>query len=334
MNFIQKFLIFLNIISLLFQLFLMGTLETNMNTAFFSLFAPLSIIFNIIFFFFWLFNLKWPFLLFILTFLIGYDEWNLFYKLPNTSIRKSGSTFSVMSYNVRLFNQYRWIESPNIPNEIEKLIIDENPDIICFQEYSKLIAPQLENYKYRYIYPDPTKREKSTVAIFSKLKIKSNGFINFENSSNCGIYIDFEFQNQNIRVYNLHLESLKLDQKDSITNSNFSENFKLKFEEANVKQLEQVSFFEEVDRFNDNLSIIAVDLNNTQFSKTYKKLSRNKNDAFNFAGKGLGETYKYLFLPLRIDFLLSDKKFKINNFKVVKKKFSDHYPIVSYYGIN
>ncbi len=312
----------------------MGTIETKIDIAFFSLLAPISIFFNIVFFFYWLFNLKWPFLLFIVSFLVGYDEWNLFYKLPNTSIRKSGSTFSVMSYNVRLFNKYKWIANPDIPNEIEKLIIDENPDIICFQEFSKSTAPELKNYKHRYIYPDPSKREKATVAIFSKSKIKSNGFVNFENSSNCGIYIDIEFQNQSIRIYNLHLESFKLGVNDSITNSSFSENFKLKFEEVNVKQLDQVSYFEEVDKSNDKLSIIAVDLNNTQFSKTYKKLSRNKNDAFYIAGSGLGETYNYLFLPLRIDFLLSDKKFKINNFKVIKRKFSDHYPIVSHYGID
>ena len=145
MKFIEKSLIFLNVIFLITQLFLMGTFETPLRVNFFNLFVPIIIVLNLFFFFFWLFNLKWPLLLFILTFLIGYDEWNLFYKLPNTSIRKSGSTFSVMSYNVRLFNKYRWIDNTNIPTEIEKLIFEENPDIICIQEYSTLNAPKLKN---------------------------------------------------------------------------------------------------------------------------------------------------------------------------------------------
>lgn len=334
MYFIEKFFIILNVVFLIIQLFLMGTLETPIEDYFFSLFVPVIIIINLIFFFIWLFYLKWPFLLFILTFLIGYNEWNLFYKFPNTTLRKSGSTFSVMSYNVRLFNKYRWIEKPNISDEIEELIIQENPDILCVQEYSSEMAPELKGYKFRYIYPNPSKTGKSTVAIFSKLKINSKGFIDFDNSSNSGIYIDIEFRKQKLRVYNLHLESFKLDRIDSITNSSFSKNFKLKFDEVSSRQIEQINFFKNTDKFNDNPSIIAVDLNNTQFSETYKILSRKKNDAFHTAGSGLGETYKYSFIPLRIDFLFSDKKLKINSFKVIRKNLSDHYPIISYYGID
>jgi len=334
MNFIDKFLAVLNVVFLIIQLFLMGTLQLPIKDHFFSLFVPVIIIINFIFFFYWLFNLKWPFLLFILSFLIGYNEWNLFYKFPNTSLRKSGSTFSVMSYNVRLFNKYRWIDNPNISSEIEKLIFEQNPDIICMQEYSSEIAPELKKYKFRYIYPNPSRAGKSTVAILSKLKIKSTGFIDFKNSSNCGIYIDITFRKQNLRVYNLHLESFKLDKVDSITNSSFSKNFKLKFEEVSSRQIEQIDFFKKTDKFNDNPSIIAVDLNNTQFSETYKILSRKKNDAFHTAGSGLGETYKYSFIPLRIDFLFSDKKLKINSFKVIRNNLSDHYPIISYYGID
>lgn len=334
MNFIEKFLTVLNVVFLIIQLFLMGTLQIPIKVYFFSLFVPIIISINFIFFFYWLFNLRWPFLLFILSFLFGYDEWNLFYKFPDTSLRKSGSTFSVMSYNVRLFNKYRWIDNPNISSEIEKLILEENPDIICIQEYSREMAPELKKYEFRYIYPNPSRGKKSTVAIFSKLKIKNTGFIDFKNSSNCGIYIDITFRKQNLRVYNLHLESFKLDKVDSITNSSFSKNFKLKFDEVSSRQIDQINFFKKTDKFNNNPSIIAVDLNNTQFSESYKILSRKKNDAFHTAGSGLGETYKYSFIPLRIDFLFSDKKFKINNFKVIRNNLSDHYPIISYYGID
>ena len=63
-------------------------------------------------------------------------------------------------------------------------------------------------------------------------------------------------------------------------------------------------------------------------------LSQKKNDAFHMAGSGLGETYKYSFIPLRIDFLFSDKKLKVNNFKAIRKGLSDHYPIISYYGFD
>ena len=90
------------------------------------------------------------------------------------------------------------------------------------------------------------------------------------------VYIDISFRKQDLRVYNLHLESFKLDKVDRITDSNFSKNFKLKFDEVSRRQIEQIDFFKNIDKFNDSPSIIAVDLNNTQFSETYKVLSQKK----------------------------------------------------------
>ena len=63
------------------------------------------------------------------AFLIGYSEWN-FLPIPKTAIRKV-TTLSVMSYNVRLFNAYEWIDDTSIPNKA--LIEAENHDVICFQ---------------------------------------------------------------------------------------------------------------------------------------------------------------------------------------------------------
>ena len=91
----------------------------------------------------------------------------------------------------------------------------------------------------------------------------------------------------------------------SLTIQGFSKSFKLKFDEVSKKQIDQIELFKKTDKFNNNPSIVAVDLNNTQFSETYKILSQKKNDAFQTAGSGLGETYNYSFIPLRIDFLLS-----------------------------
>ena len=40
-----------------------------------------------------------------------------------------------MSYNVRLFDLYNWNENEKSKSEIFKLIHEENPDILCLQEY-------------------------------------------------------------------------------------------------------------------------------------------------------------------------------------------------------
>ena len=74
--------------------------------------------------------------------------------------------------------------------------------------------------------------------------------------------------------------------------------------------------------------ILCGDFNNTAFSWVYKELSKNKQDAFKVAGKGLGKTFNYWY-PLRIDFILLDSSFDINNFKTFNVHYSDHYPILA-----
>ena len=116
---------------------LMGSIPSIFGFSMLHLFVPLVVLFNLLFFLYWLLQMKWPFLLFMGAFLLGYGEWDLLYQFPKTEVHKSGSTIAVMSYNVRLFNQYRWIDRADIPEQIEQLIQEQQPDVICFQEFSK-----------------------------------------------------------------------------------------------------------------------------------------------------------------------------------------------------
>ena len=75
--------------------------------------------------------------------------------------------------------------------------------------------------------------------------------------------------------------------------------------------------------------IISGDLNNTAFSYVYKQLSNDFNDAFKQKGNGFGITFNYNYVPLRIDFILTQKLFKINKFQTFKLNLSDHEPIYS-----
>ena len=50
-------------------------------------------------------------------------------------------------------------------------------------------------------------------------------------------------------------------------------------------------------------------------------------DTFEEAGNGFGKTYDFKFFPLRIDFILVDKRFTVNGFRTFEEKLSDHYPI-------
>lgn len=331
LSFFENFLLIVNAILLTFQLMLMGSIPSFLSFSILNLFIPIVVLINMVLFCYWALKIKWPFLLFLAAFLIGYSEWNLLYQFPKSNIPKSTSTFSVMSYNVRLFNKYDWIRSDSIPYKIETLIRQKNPDIICIQEYSKSESPRLDAYEYKYIQPNRS-MGKSPLAIYSKLPILDQGYIDFEASTNSGAYIDVSFQNKPFRVYNLHLESFRINKEDSLFINPDSDAIQLKFDEVFQKQLKQIKQFEVVDALNEKASVICADLNNTQFSKTYKQLAEGKNDAFTIAGKGLGETFYFSSFPLRIDFIFTHSDFKVNSFEVIKMSYSDHYPVLTRLG--
>jgi endonuclease/exonuclease/phosphatase family metal-dependent hydrolase len=71
--------------------------------------------------------------------------------------------------------------------------------------------------------------------------------------------------------------------------------------------------------------VVCGDFNDTPVSYAYRKLSKGKKDAFTNSGNGIGTTYAKM--PLRIDYILHDKKFSSFNYKQHKRELSDHYAI-------
>ena len=80
--------------------------------------------------------------------------------------------------------------------------------------------------------------------------------------------------------------------------------------------------------------VVSGDFNNTAFSYIYNLIKSDLKDSFVEKGNFLGQTYNYNSIPLRIDFILLDKLFKVNDFKIEKVDFTDHFPIVSKFNIN
>ena len=165
-------------------------------------------------------------------------------------------------------------------------------------------------------------------AIFSKYKIINAGSLNFSNSSNNAIFADIIKNKDTIRVYNVHLESLRINPNEDYLIQENSEKFKLRVEKAFKKQANQASLIIQHQEKVNSKSIICGDFNNTAFSWVYNKLKNGKNDAFEVAGKGFGKTFDFSF-PLRIDFILTDERIEVNNFKTYDVNYSDHYPIMA-----
>lgn len=332
LTFFEKILFYIN--SLLAVLFLISLLLPYVKPSIFpllsilSLFSPLIIIINILFVFFWITKLKKEFLLSFIVLAIGYGTVVKFVNFSNNTQYISENSLSVISYNVRLFNLYKWIDRVGVDEEIYSFLQDENTDIICLQEYKKNNL-QLSSYNYSYEFLRG-KNSNYGQAIFSKFPIINKGSIDLESNSNSAIFSDIIIRNDTIRIYNIHLQSFTFDKNIQLSDINSRNNIIVgSVSNTFIDQQNQVEILQKhIEKCSYKL-ILSGDFNNTAFSYTYNKLKDNLNDSFIKKGNGLGITYNYNFIPMRIDYILLSKDFRVNKFKTYKINLSDHEPIFS-----
>nr|WP_299033369.1 endonuclease/exonuclease/phosphatase family protein [uncultured Tenacibaculum sp.] len=292
----------------------------------FSLTVPLLVVTNICFFIYWLIKIHKNALLSFLVLIIGWFISTPLIKFTNKEVILNND-LKIMSYNVRLFNHYKHEDDVTTEQKIYKFINDKAPDVIAFQEFynSKLLNIKLP---YKYI-KTKTKTNKFGLAIYSKYPIINSGSLNFKSSANNTIFIDIVVKKDTIRVYNVHLESLKLNPKKENFGEKSSERLFKRLENGFVKQVDQVDLITQHEATWKGKKIICGDFNNTAYSWAYKQLATNKKDAFIEAGMGMGKSFRYIY-PMRIDFILADKNTTINHFKTYTDlELSDHHPIMT-----
>lgn len=297
-----------------------------------SLAVPLLIIINIVFVIYWVLRLKKQVFLSVIILCIGYNYVFSLYKFSSSKQKKDSENISVMNYNVRLFNLFKWIENDSIPQKINGFIAAENPDVLSLQEYHFNENIDLKNYYKHEVVSG--KKVKSGQAIFSKFPIINSGSIEFHNTSNNAIFVDIVKQKDTIRVYNVHLQSLHIDTDIEQLKNETSENLIRRVSKTFEAQQIQTELFMNHKRHCKYKIIICGDFNNTAYSYVYNTIKDDFNDAFVEAGHGFGSTFDFEFFPIRIDFILTDNSFQTNNFETYDIKLSDHYPIMAEVKLN
>lgn len=292
-----------------------------------SLAVPALIVINILFAIYWLLNVKRQLLLSLLVLVIGYNHVFSLYKFSSSKNVDDTENFSVMNYNVRLFNVFDWIKDENVKQNISSFIAEKQPDILCIQEYRPDNAVNLDGYyKYEELSGDKVKNGQ---AIFTKFPIIKSGSIEFPKTSNNAIYADVVKDSDTIRIYNVHLQSLGIDPTVEKLANEDSENLLKRVSSTFKMQQFQTELFLMHKKQCPYKMIICGDLNNTPYSYVYKEIKGNLKDAFKEAGNGFGRTFDFKFFPVRIDFVLVDDSFKVNSFKTYDVQLSDHYPIMA-----
>jgi len=320
---------------------------------YFSLLFPFVLILNIFFIIFWIIKGKKYFIISLLLFLLSFKLWISFYKVPFTMFKKNEDkrmSYKVLSFNVRGFNVYNWIESKSVSKRIFDYIEEENADIICMQEaaiiesknlgYAELLK-RVYATPYHHMYSGAgvgNKGDRFAIAIFSRYKIINRGTLTLEKTNNLSIYADIVMRKDTVRVYNLHLQSLKFIKEDY----DVIDTVKLKYTPKEITTLLQMHRkIKHAFRLRGSQSqiiskhiskspykvIVCGDFNDTPSSYTYYKVKGNLYDAFLISGSGFGYTYAGSYPSFRIDYIMHSKNIHSFGFKVDQVPLSDHYPI-------
>ena len=224
-----------------------------------------------------------------------------FSQLQKNKKHQFDQLINLMSFNVRLFNQNENIDDDKIENKIVEMIKEKKPNVLCLQEFNLTESTKelFDAFNYK-------KNNDNKLQIFTNYRVIKSGYIK---SKNICIYKDIVL-NDTIRVYNIHLQSNWVKTMKSSYQNRVSEALKIK------KHINKSPY----------PVIVCGDFNDTPLSYTYSTLKKGLADSFQESGIGIGNSY--VSIPtLRIDYILHSQKYESYNYKKLKYKFSDHYPI-------
>jgi len=260
---------------------------------------------------------------------------------------KNTPSFKVMSYNVHLFDVYN--KDPQLADQSRRDILHflkrESPEVVCFQEFYQqdlptdfvtkdTIVPLLGfvDYQERYAHRISGRRNFG-IALFSKYPIVEKGEVRFDTdleSFNFAIYSDIAFKGDTIRVYNVHLQSIRLNGKDKAALAQEESGFFNaigKVMGAFPERAKQAKRLMKHLKKSPHPVIVCGDFNDTPLSYTYQRFHNTLTDAWRNCRTGIGKTYAGEIPAGRIDYIFHSESIGSYDFKIQEKALSDHYAI-------
>lgn len=344
----QKLIVFINGLVAVATLFayLAGYVSPESTIIFgiFGIFYPILFGLNIFFILFWLIVKPKNITISILVLLLGINHIQRHIGTHNALEPDDDmQSIQLMSMNVNLgkfIHDRNQSKQKTIQDQFLKDIDISSLDILCLQEANKF--PEIFFSKHLPEYSNNVKVGLIDL-IYSKYPIIDSGQIQLNLKANSCAWADIQLPNKIIRVYSIHLHSNKISnhtskilEQSGLEDQQAWSDIKFILKQYNIAAKHRV---QELRKIQDHYKkspypvILAGDFNDTPESYIYNQITRDFKDAFVESAGGLGYSYAGAIPMLRIDFTFIDPSFTALNHRVVHKKYSDHYPIISTIGI-
>ncbi len=319
-------------------------------------YLAITLIFSVIF---WLVVKPLMALVPLITLVIGFKQLSVAFAWhPGNSFNKERSTDSslrIITWNVRGMygiSNSSYTQKRN-REEIAASINKLDADIVCLQEFNNSTANPNEGknniglftgkypfYFFSRDYNNQNHLYYGGTILFSRYPIVDTGKIKFPGYyAESLIYADILKGKDTVRVFTTHLQSFqfspddyaqieKLTEPDSAALA-ASETIYSKMQLAFTRRAVQANIIKKTTELSPYPSIVCGDFNDVPNSYTYFHIRGNRQDAFLATSFGIGRSYNAIAPTLRIDYILPDENFKINQFDLVDEGLSDHHMLVS-----
>jgi len=314
---------------------------------FLSISIPLILLIHIFLLILNIRRLKRGFFIHLTALIIGFAFIKVSYSISKND---NGGKLKVLSYNVRVFNNYAHLRNEEYISS-KKMIgwsVENDADIKCFQEYfrnensdvfnihSRLTKAGWQNNHCKIVLKDRAGAEFG-IAIYSKLPIISTGEIRSESDEFLNsIYADVVDGVDTIRIYNTHLESMAIDEENVLNTDRLAQSYKdtgYRLRSGFISRSRQMKGLLNHIKGCSHKMILCGDLNELPYSYPYFSLRGLLNNAFEKAGNGFGFTYNGKLFFLRIDNQFFSKNIKVHNFMTHRNiDYSDHFPLIASYS--
>ncbi len=271
--------------------------------------------------------------------------------------RSQGSevtTLRVLTWNVRQFNRYAWIEKPHVRDSILAYLARQEADIICLQEcfleerrQPWMSAERLKQATGLTHWQEEFKLGRGQdklfgLAVLSRFPIVAKEAIRFDNDkNNSAMSVDVVVEGDTVRVYNVHLSSIGFEKEDYEAARNVGDEQNrsrlfARLSSAWSKRAEQAVQVQSSVEGSPYSVILAGDFNDTPISFAAERLVGVLDDAYgNCRPKGssfLGATYTGELPFLRIDQIWASPEFEVHSYETADVALSDHRPVQSVFA--